>query len=148
MTARRAFLAAAVLGLLAVAGSSAYALINPNFTPVNLVEKSDLILLLKVMPPDDKSGRCTMEVVRCLKGRMPDDAQILDLSQAVNAEHARAVRQMIGDDKAGAPALLFVGKGEQDEPTAKLHLAGKWISLDRRARPAPVAPAAPPAAPK
>jgi len=113
--------------LLAAAGT-ARGYINPNFTPVHLVEKADLVLLLRIAPADDK-GRARGEVVKVLKGKA-DRAQTFDLTRSANAEHAKAVREMIRSN-GGGPALLFVGKGEKDEPSSKLHIGGKWASLDK-----------------
>jgi len=128
---RRKSLVVLTLGVLLVVGAVAYALINPNFTPVNLVEKADMILLLKISPADDK-GKALAEVVRTLKpkDKGPKAAQVIDLTKSANVEHAKAVRQMIAALGDG-PALLFVGKGEKDEPVSKLHLGGKWVSLDK-----------------
>jgi hypothetical protein len=133
---RKVLAIVAILGLLAAAGTTAHALINPNFTPAHLVAQSDLILALKIKPPAEDSGRCAVEIVRCIKGRMPAGTQVLDLSRAVNHEHAKAIRQMIADPQ-GEPALLFVGRGEKGEPSALLHIGGKWIALRAAAAAAP-----------
>jgi len=133
----RLWAAAVVLGLLVLTGGVAQALINPNFTPVQLVEKADLILVLNIRPPAEGSSRCSAEVVRCIKGRTPANRQVFDLNSAANREHGLAIRRMLAE--AGAqPALLFVGKGDRDEPLALLHVGGKWVALNR-------APASPPA---
>jgi len=125
---RKALLVSMLCGAFLAVGMAAYALINPNFTPVNLVEKADLILLLKIAPADDK-GIAKAEVVKVLKGKA-DKPQTFDLSKSANAEHAKAVREMIKSNGDG-PALLFVGKGEKDEPSSKLHIGGKWVSMDK-----------------
>jgi hypothetical protein len=129
---RRTTVVLVLLALFAVAGTAAYALINPNFTPVQLVERADLILVLKIKAPDDNSGRCTMEVVKCIKGKMPAKRQVLDLNNAANQEHAKAVRAMLAANNE-APVLFFAGKGEKDEPLARLHVGGKWIALEKAA---------------
>ena len=129
---RPSALATVLCAVLLVCGPGAYALINPNFTPVQLVEKADQIWVVQIQPPDENGGRCVMCVVKSLKGRMPANRQILDLTRAANQEHARAVRRMLAEQK-GEPALFFAGKGERDEPLAMLHVRGKWVSLGKAA---------------
>ncbi len=129
---RKAILSAALCAAVLAPATIARAYINPNFTPVHLTERAECILLLKVKPADDK-GLCRAEVVRTLKNGKdqpkPRGVQALDLTRSANVEHARAVREAIAANGDG-PALLFVGKGENQEPISKLHLAGKWVSLD------------------
>ena len=60
---RMAVAVAATLGLFLLGTVSALALINPNFTPNDLVEQSDQILVVKLSKPDEKN-RVKMEVVR------------------------------------------------------------------------------------
>ena len=102
---------------------------RPDMPPPVLLERADLVLVLRVKPADDR-GVVATEVVRVLKGRQPGKAPAIDTGKAASAEHARAVREMIVANGDG-PALFFVGKGEVNEPICKLHLAGKWVSLDK-----------------
>jgi len=124
--------AVAIIAVLAAMADVAHAFSTWNFTPVHLTEQAECILLLKVKPADDK-GQCRAEVVRVLKtgkGRpKPGAIQTIDLSRSSNAEHAEAIREMVAANGDG-PALLFIGRGENDEPISKLHLGGKWVSLD------------------
>ena len=50
-----------------VLSSYACALINPNFTPIDLVDDADTVLLLKLAAPDAKD-RVTAEIKRVIKG--------------------------------------------------------------------------------
>ncbi|MCX7805594.1 MAG: VCBS repeat-containing protein [Planctomycetota bacterium] len=110
----------------------AHALINPNFTPVHLTERAEQILLLKLKAPKD--GKAEAEVVRALKGKAPGKTLAIDLTRAANPEQGKAIGEMIKAVAGGdGPAIIFVGKGENEEPISKLHLGGKWVSLEKGA---------------
>jgi hypothetical protein len=125
----------AALLSLAVLVPSAPALINPNFTPVNLVNEATFILVLKFKPADDKN-MAVAEVVKYLKGKdkAPQGALTFDVSQAINKEYVEALRKVLAE-QGEEPVLMFVGKGENDEEVALLHMLGKWISLGKTDKP-------------
>ncbi|MFH1024662.1 MAG: VCBS repeat-containing protein [Planctomycetota bacterium] len=128
---RKTLFAAAVLGIAVFAATAARALINPTFTPVTLTEQADMILLLKFKSIAD--GKATAEIVKTLKGKPGATTVTIDLTVAASPEHGKAVGEMITAVGDG-PALLFTGKGEREEPVSKLHLGGKWVSLDPNAK--------------
>ena len=114
--------------LLLVFPARTMALINPSFTPVNLVEGAAVILDLKISPVDAK-GLAHAEVVKALKGSS-GQAVTLDLSTAANAAAADKLRAAIavsGDE----PVLLLMGKGENSQSSCKLHISGMWYNLDK-----------------
>ncbi len=109
---------------------SAYALINPRFTPIHLVQQSETIALLKLAPPDEH-GKVAAEVRRGLKGKLAAAKFTIDLSTAAQQEHAKTAgdnMRRLGD----GPALLFIGKDEDQESVAFLALAGQWLRLEQR----------------
>ena len=125
----RRFLTGAVLAaaITLIAVGTARALINPKFTPIHLVEQSDLILVLKLGAPDAKQ-QVAVEVRKCLKGKAPAGKMTIDLSKSAQKDRAKAIGEAIarlGDE----PAMLFVGKDEEKEDAAFLHLAGQWVRL-------------------
>ena len=110
------------------------ALINPRFTPVHLVQQSELILVvdLKPGPSKDQYAAAIREV---LKGKTELKALSLDLSKAINSQNADALRDLAA---SGKPALFFVGEFSEDKDSkgdssgghALLHLAGQWAEFD------------------
>jgi hypothetical protein len=122
----RSGLVAAIVLLLAA--DSSLALINPKFTPVNLVEQADLIAVVKVMAPDDK-GVCPVEIKRVLKGR--DKGKLaIDLRTYPQEEQVKAIKQALaklGDE----PVLLFDGKDEKGGAVGFLHMHGAWLRLQK-----------------
>ena len=120
-------LALAVLGLTAVA---AKALINPNFTPNDLVEQAKTIVIVKFGKlGEDK--RVPMEVVETLKGEKPTEKLILDLSAASQvawAEHIGKLASGRGDD----PVPLFIGEfSELGDSGDEEVLDGALLQIDR-----------------
>jgi len=115
--------AGAILGAL----SPAAAKINPNFTPNDLIESSDQILVLRLKPADAK-GLVHSVVGRTLKGDPPKKPPVIDLTITAHKEHAKAVAKMI--PRLNASALLFMGKDEHGEEAAFLHAGGRWMRLD------------------
>ncbi|MCG3179109.1 MAG: hypothetical protein BIFFINMI_01440 [Phycisphaerae bacterium] len=109
---------------LAWAATPCRALINPRFTPINLVEQASAIVVLKPAAPDDK-GELAARVVKTLKGKAPADRIAVDLL-------AEWIKPIAADIAAAGdePALLFVGAGEENQDAVYLHLAGRWIQLE------------------
>lgn len=127
-----------VLGLVFL--GEAPAAINPNFTPVHLVQQSEQVVVLKLAAPDAK-GKITAQVVRLLKGKLDAKSVTIDLSASPFKEHGKTVGKAAAE-LGEQPALLFLGQfkeegqdqGNQKKPEAFMHLAGKWVSLYRDAK--------------
>jgi len=100
----------------------ARAIINPNFTPVDLAVQSDVILRVQVGPPDEK-GKLQATVLRELKGKAPAAlALTLDM---VDERVAKDFRRAL-DGRRGMDALLFAGD---------FSAAGKGDAADSEAKP-------------
>jgi hypothetical protein len=112
--------------LLAV--TPATALINPNFTPVNLVKESELILALRIKEIDAKD-RATAEVVKCLKGKDPGKTITIDFSKPGKKEDVAYLKRILAGVKEPL-AMIFVGTGEGGAPLSKLCIESKWIVID------------------
>ncbi len=124
--------------LLLALAPAATALINPKFTPIDLVAQSERILQLEAGPaPAD--GAVPLRLVKCLKGAALKTAPTLDLSQTAKPQ-ADAFRETVG--REGKPlGLLFIGKlgqeagdGAAGEPQdqkaiAFLSVRGLWFRL-------------------
>lgn len=121
----------AVAAVVLAGATAAQALINPNFTPVQLVASAETIMALKA-PVFDDQGKAAAEVREVLK-QPPDAAAArtvtLDLKYA-RKEHSEDLKRRI-EESAGQLVLLFFGKGENGEDLGLLHTSGKWIEIDR-----------------
>jgi hypothetical protein len=120
--------------------SSAKALINPNFTPPQLVEQAQTILKVTVKPTD-KPLVFQMEVQTAYKPKDKGPAGAgkitLDLSTADEAA-AKEVATWFAAPGRGDFALLFAGEFQDEKrdrgkkvPDAFLHFNGKWVDLFR-----------------
>ena len=99
---------------------SGLALINPKFTPVDLVGQSGLIVEVDLRPGDAKDTyRATVRAV--VKGKTDEKSLAFDLSGAANAQTVEALRGLLAAaDKA--PSLFFAGgRG------GYLHVGGQWV---------------------
>ncbi len=121
---------AVVVFVTLVLGPGVCALINPNFTPLDLVEQSELILQVEFGPIKD--NRCVCTVKKVLKGKLEQKTVTLDFSKAMNlAEAKRMAGHIVASGKA--PGVCF--SGEEMEADAKgeargfLHVGGRWIDL-------------------
>ncbi len=105
--------ALAVLGMLAGSAGSALALINPNFTPKELVSQSETIL--KVNLTVDAEGKALQaKVVEALKGAKPGDVVKIDLTAGAMKEQAKGLAEMVrAAGKNGMDGLIFVGNYEE-----------------------------------
>lgn len=119
----------------------AEALINPNFTPVNLVDESQQIIAITLK----KSEKVAMfEGVSqiALKGDKLAKLPLFDCNKALNEETKKYLMEHI--ERAGSmPALLFTGNfsdggeaggqvAEDDKDAGRkmfLHVGGKWVDL-------------------
>ena len=136
----------ATVAVLAWMPADAQALINPKFTPVHLVEQSQVILELKFQG-EIKRGKAVATVIRTLKGKSKKQTLEFDLTSTTYADQAALVRKTLKEAK-DRPALMFCGglsdkPGEQPaEPStpearsgkAYVHLEGMWIALDEDER--------------
>ena len=123
-----------LLALVCTAG----AFINPNFSPVQLIQQSDLILLVKFdKVPEDGKAKAT--VTKVLKGDNPDKRLIVDLLAGAYEAQGQAIARMIN---AGTrEALVFIGlfeegggmggMGEAEGATGLLHIGGQWVVLEQ-----------------
>jgi hypothetical protein len=119
---------AAVAAALLLLGSSVLALINPNFTPNDLVRQSDLIMVVRLKPAD-KEGQVHTTVLECLRGKKPEKPPVIDLSITVHEEQATSVKKTI-TALAEEPALIFIGRDEDGNDAGFLHLGGRWVRMD------------------
>jgi len=129
-------------GLCLVTASEAWALINKNYTPVELVYQSDQILHLELPPAGKARGQSLpARIVKAVKGSAPA-ALIVDLKHA-DELWADKLRKYL---HAGRPtmALFFSGKyegvkddglaGVSDEPppaVALLKIGDVWFGLEK-----------------
>jgi len=123
--------------------------INPNFTPVHLVEQSECVAELELEVGRDSKVGATVK--RVIKGDLPAKAITLDLTKTPYKQHAAGFQRMIAN-RGKAPALLFIGRRFETGPTdgawrpagpgvmppaaaeeddkALLHVEGIWVEFD------------------
>ena len=103
---------------------AAWALINPDFTPIRLVGECDTILVVQIKGKQ-VADRTEFEVVKALKGDAPAGV-IVDLTkQASTPEQSAAVRKHLAAF-AGEPMMLAAATAQKE---AYLHVHGKWLKL-------------------
>lgn len=115
------------VGALLIIGTGASAFINPNFTPIDVVEQSELILRLQVKLDKDKP-ELILYLQECLKGDAPGKALSLDLEGAWNKDHIEALKQIVsavGDESA----ILFAGTLEGEKDVGLMHIGGNWFRM-------------------
>ncbi|MEX0885534.1 MAG: VCBS repeat-containing protein [Phycisphaeraceae bacterium] len=106
LPARRVLL---VLMAILALSASAQALINPNFTPVHLVDQSETILVLE-FDGVDEDGFVVARVAATLKGEHDTDVVRIDPEAAIAVGQREA---FVGAVEAGQEqALLFIGEFE------------------------------------
>ncbi|MHC4916078.1 MAG: FG-GAP repeat domain-containing protein [Planctomycetota bacterium] len=139
---RRRFLTVVLsaLVLLALTAAVARALINPNFTPNDLMEQSGAIYALKLGKADAKM-RLNAEIVEVIFGRKPEAKKVvIDLSVSAQVEWAKSIAKRAGE-RGDAPVLLFVAKGKREFTevgggnfsfgVAILQIDRTWLMLNR-----------------
>lgn len=119
--------------------ATAWAYINPKFTPKDLTRDSELILLLEFKDAD-ATGQAVAVVKKVVKGECQDKQLTFDLLAMSEAMQA-AGKQEIGRIAAGdREALLFAGHFEAEGTTLKkpgehitglLHHGAKWLVLSQ-----------------
>ena len=117
---------------------STVALINPNFTPVNLVEQSQAILVLHMS--EEKDGQYKATVGEVFKGEFKDKTISLGFSDTSLKEQAEKIKGQFKGAENNI-ALLFIGnmdtsgKGESSQEgeslSAFLHINGTWAIFTR-----------------
>jgi hypothetical protein len=120
-------LAAALAAVAALAPAAAHALINPRYTPADLVRDSGLVLVLRASAPRD--GRVTAEVVEALVGTPPSHkALVFDFADAEDLAEDR-VAGAFGGAKT-ALAVMCVQKKKQDgAAVGALEIGTTWMGL-------------------
>ena len=141
--------------LLVLVGSlSVYGLINPNFTPLHLVDQSGVIVLLKTEKPV-KDGQVTAVITRILKGKAEKQTIVIDLKSTAFKEKSEKIKKLINQWK-GTEFMFFEGSyyeegdnfgggefgfeedmeddagAEEEDPEDKkgyLHINGIWVLL-------------------
>lgn len=125
---------------LSLGAVTAPGMINPNFTPLNLLSES--VLVAEVLVAGGTTNALfTAKVAAVLKGNKETKDLVLDCSKAVSPDMAQFAVALIRKSSA-APAVFFVGKfaadpqeGEDDRgggrATTKglLHIGGKWVEF-------------------
>jgi len=119
-------------GMLAGLQAVAWGLIDPTFTPIDLVEQSEEVLVLDFQDPNEE-GTGIAAVREVLKGEHEGQTvkvEFLAMGEALAAS-SRAVMGWIASGQR--LAMLFIGSFERDggggERIAYLHVAGQWLLL-------------------
>jgi len=112
---------------------SAY--INPNFTPVDLVDQADTILSLEFTGVDT-DGLAGAKVNETLKGAFSETALEIDLYAGMLEEQGTSVKNQINEGQKSA--MLFIGYfladgigADEAEAMGFLHIGNRWILLYR-----------------
>ncbi|MBA4389222.1 MAG: hypothetical protein C0404_14710 [Verrucomicrobia bacterium] len=133
----------ALAGAITLGALTSSALINPNFTPINLISESQWIIAVTAKKTD-KDGIYEATIQTVLKEDKSKSALktvTLDFTKALNAEMKQFLVDLVM--KSGpTPAILFLGKfndpnaqndggapAEGGETKAFLHAGGKWVDL-------------------
>lgn len=122
MRSRLFYPAMAILVL--VLQQTGQALINPDFTPIDLVKASNTILSAKVK---DAGETIQATISSALKGKAPASLSI-DLTSAPK-EQVDAVRKLL--KQAEGEDTLFFNGSDNDRPAAFLHLHSQWLRFSR-----------------
>ena len=121
----------AMLAVLIMAASKAAALINPKFTPVQLVHSAAALVSLEVGPLEARNA-LRVRVVKVIRGKLAAESVTIDLGKS-SANRVSEVREVLGDGRR--PALLFTGAmdrlGAKDAVGAKaaLQIGHRWFAL-------------------
>lgn len=143
-TIRLAVLVASAV-LVVLGGRSAWALINPNFTPVHVTEQADLILEVQfgeVKVVKDAKGNITSAVAtgtvkRPLKGTYEQKTLVLDLVKSAAFPNQVATFVQLLESKEGRQAVFFASAGFNQNgggavaASAFLHVDGTWLAVGK-----------------
>jgi len=136
-----AVVSVAAVAMLALPPARAHALINPKFTPVNLVRESGVILELNFRP-ELRNGKLNAVVKQVLKGKSESKSIEIDLTGTAYPDQARLLERRVKDWEA-RPVLMFIGgwSGKPGDQTgapeeqpgesrkAYVHVEGMWLVL-------------------
>lgn len=95
-----------IVVVLFAAGLDAPALINPNFTPIDLVEQSETIVQVK-LGPFDRGQKLPVRVIKTLKGDTPEGPLGIDLVQT-DKPRVTELRDLFGGETTKT-ATMFTG---------------------------------------
>ncbi len=127
------FTCLAVCALLIFTASRAFALINPDFTPIHLTEQSSRILWMEVRAPADDEDPMETFNIQVLKGES-DPPETLTL-QPIDEHEGWRIREDIFFDTDTVTAILFTTGTEPgdegDFAGGSLHLGGEWFAISR-----------------
>jgi len=112
--------------------ASTSAIINPNFTPADLVKGHGQVFLLEVSAPDDNV--VSARILEALRGKAPDQKRLalhLDGDRALKRE---AVDAAFGGKKT-ATAVLAIAEDRQgkakDTPVGAIQINTMWFAVHR-----------------
>ncbi len=105
---RKVWLIALVFGV--VFPMPASALINPNFTPIHLVEQSETVLELTFGQERDDDGMVRAVVETVIKGDIEKESFRIDPAAAISVAQQDQFVNAVGRD--GQRAMLFIGEFE------------------------------------
>ncbi len=122
------------VGALCAFSAAVGAFINPSFTPIDLVEQSESILLLEFTEVKD-SGEVTAAVREALKGESEQTELTIDLLAGAFEAQGRGVMELI--KQGNRQGMLFAGSYSEGEagmgfaagPAGYLHVGGYWAVL-------------------
>lgn len=109
-----------------------HAFINPNFTPVDMVGQSDLVLILNFKSVD-KDGKAVAVISKVLKGKTGEKELTLDLMAGALPEDSKDFIKRINDGQK--EAVIFIGtfkvenvgvEGSSDQTTGFLHYGDQY----------------------
>lgn len=127
---------AVVMGLVMLLAGMATADALPNRTPKEVVNQSDMILVLEFVKPDAEASELKAKVTRVVKGKFTPKEITLDLEVSELSKVADAkLKDFIG--KGQKQGLLFVGKFKDfeymnpEETLGFLHLAGEFTDMNQ-----------------
>ncbi len=122
MTSCRGMCRTTLLSLLLTPALSAWGLININFTPVQLVKDSEVILLARVKSKEIGS-RIELQLVKAIKGSAPA-VMLVDFSTAAEAQATAAKEHFkaLGEK----PLALFINDAVS---SMRVHADGAWMKI-------------------
>jgi hypothetical protein len=101
-------------------------LINPKYTPVDLVRDSSAVLVLRATAPQD--GRITAQVTQVLAGVAPAQKLTFDFNDAQDLSADKVTAAFGGQDSAAA--VMCIGKRkEEGMVVAALEIGTTWMGL-------------------
>ncbi len=113
-------------------GGAVHAFINPNFTPVDMVRQSELVLLLDFKSVD-KDGKAVAGITKVLKGKTEEKELTLDLMAGALPEDGKDFINRIKEGQR--EAVVFIGtfkvenvgvEGSGDQTTGFLHYGNQY----------------------